>query len=396
MRRTFLRQALVVLAACATSLVCSSVYAQAASIQLIDSNCNDFALGGSPGARTLTCVVSSAPVCTVTGSSTAQNGSNLQLTASCSPAATSWVWTQNSGGTGCSSSTSSSCTDNQASPLTVTYKVTGSNANGAGPQSPAFPVVWSNTVTAPSGCVLTPGSSSQSAGYQATFSVSCSGGSAPDSWNWSGGGSSSCNTATCGPLTFQNTAAVNVTPSNSGGNGNQASSTITIGGGGGSGWNGSCPGYAGTHVTTAGWVGGTGWVFNTWIGDSFGANDIWVVKITPSATKTQATAVGSVISIENNGPPAPRWGSLSTVPCDLGGTGLLIKKENTQPAFGGTNAPPSLYIWVGANQPSHSILLQPGVEYYYNITNQAGPNGASSCSTGACDMRFTVFKPSGT
>ena len=396
MRRSFLRQALVVLAACATSLVGTAVHAQGASIQLIDSNCSDFALGGSPGARTLTCVVSTPPTCTVTGSSTAQLSTNLQLAASCSPAAISWVWTQDVGGTGCSSSTSSTCTDNQANAITVTYKVTGSNANGPGPQSPAFPVVWSNVVVAPSGCTLTPGSSSQSAGYQATFSVTCNGGSAPTSWSWSGGGSSACNTASCGPLTFNSTATVNVTPSNSGGPGNQASAAITIGGGGG-GWNGVCTGYANTYVVTAAWLGGTGWVYNTWGGNpEFGGNDIYVVKITPSSTKTQATNLGSVISIENNGPPAPRWGSLSTLPCDLSGTGLTYKRSGGAPSFSGTNAPPTIPIWVGTSQPSDSILLEPGIEYYYNITNQAGPNAGSSCSTGTCDMRFTVFKPSGT
>jgi hypothetical protein len=373
------------------------VFAQA-TITLTDSNCSDFSLGGSPGARTLTCVVNTVPVCTVNAPANGTIGSNVTISANCSPAATSWAWT----GGNIGSCSTQNCQDNgngMTNGSVATYKVTGTNGAGTGGQSNGANVTWSNTPpAAPSGCTVAPGSSNQSAGYQASFTVTCSGGGAPTSWAWNGGGSSSCNTATCGPLTFNNTATVNVTASNAGGNGNQASSTITIGGGGGGGWNGVCSNVSGTtYVVTAAWVGGTGWVFDTALnGISFGPNDIIVAKVTPPATKPQAAgSAGALSVIEFMGPPGTRWGSLSTLPCDLNGTGLIVKKDLTPPMWSGQNAPPTIATWVGTSQPSHSVLLVPGVEYYYNITNQ-NPNGGTGCNASACDVRFTFVKPGGT
>jgi hypothetical protein len=188
-----------------------------------------------------------------------------------------------------------------------------------------------------------------------------------------------------------------VTPSNSAGNGNAASSTITIGGGGGGPIN--CPGYATTWTVDAQWLGGVGWVYNTWGNNpEFGSQDMYVVRIAVPAG-VNATGFGSMNAIENNGPPAGRYGSLSTLPCDLTGTGLIVKTDGVAPAFtpANGNAPPAINIWVGTAQAKHTVLLQGGVTYYYNITNFNLGTGASTCIPGpTCDMRFTLFKPPGT
>jgi hypothetical protein len=166
---------------------------------------------------------------------------------------------------------------------------------------------------------------------------------------------------------------------------------------GGSPWNGTCAGYANTIVLTAAWVGGIGWVFDTDVSDPFGDHDMIVVRITPSSIDAQARAPGSMNVIEYDGPPAPRWGSLSDTPCDLTGHGLTSKRSGSPPVYGGVNAPPGISIWVGANQPNDTVRLLPGVTYYYNITNQDPATGGTDCSPGpVCDVRFTLFKPAGT
>lgn len=76
---------------------------------------------------TVQTAVAAVPVCTVSASaSSITAGSSATLTASCSPAATSYVWT---GGT-CSTSTLASCTVTPTA--TVTYTVAGANAGGTG------------------------------------------------------------------------------------------------------------------------------------------------------------------------------------------------------------------------------------------------------------------------
>jgi hypothetical protein len=160
-------------------------------------------------------------------------------------------------------------------------------------------------------------------------------------------------------------------------------------------WNGTCPGYAATHVVTTVWRGD--WVFDTDTADRFGANDIMVFEITPSAVNTQATRSGVIAAIEYDGPPAGRWGALSDTPCDLSGHGLLSKRDNLPPTFQNVNAPPTISIWVGANQPRSTVLLEPGVTYYYNITNQDPVTGGNACVPGpVCDIRFEMHKPLGT
>ena len=85
------------------------------------------ASGSASGTATVTVNQGSAPFCTLSASpSTITSGSSSILTASCSPAATSYVWT---GGT-CAGNATGSCT---AMPtMTTAYTVVGSNGAGAG------------------------------------------------------------------------------------------------------------------------------------------------------------------------------------------------------------------------------------------------------------------------
>jgi hypothetical protein len=385
MIRSFTRWAALGCTTAALAFASAGAFAQA-TITLSDSNCSDFALGGTPGARTLTCVVSSAPVCTVNGPTTGTTGSPITLTASCAPAATSWVWT---GGT-CANNTSSTCQDTQNVIGTVNYTVKGTNGIGSGNASPIYPVVWSNTPPqAPSNCSISGApSQSQAAGYQATLTLNCSGGGQPTSngYIWTGAGAAGQTTQSVGPITVNATTTFTAKASNAGGTSTASSATVSIGGGGGGGGGPiSCPGFAATHVIDANWA-SSQLLYTTNVG-GFGVNDIVVVRFTTSNI-TSATAKGYIQAVEYSDPTSGRTAALSATPCDLVG---LPKVGGGTNAFGPGDVAPWAYFSLVASKSGASIL-QPNTMYYFNLTNST----PSTCqATGSCNMLITFNKPSG-
>jgi hypothetical protein len=87
-------------------------------------------------------VAASVPVCTLTAApaSIRKNGTST-LTATCSPAATSYIWT---GGT-CAGSTTSTCTVTLA--VTTQYSVTGTNGAGTGNAASATVTIATGDIT---------------------------------------------------------------------------------------------------------------------------------------------------------------------------------------------------------------------------------------------------------
>src|SRR5262249_34914970 len=141
----------VVLATCALYLpiaLTQSIPASAATVTFTDTNCDSFSF--DPATSVLTCVVSKPPACSVSGPTAGTLGTPITLTANCSPAATSWVWT----GGNLASCTSSTCQDTESVAGNVNYTVTGSNANGGGSQSQPYTVTWSAQAQAPTGCTI--------------------------------------------------------------------------------------------------------------------------------------------------------------------------------------------------------------------------------------------------
>ncbi|MBK6999480.1 MAG: peptidoglycan DD-metalloendopeptidase family protein [Rhodoferax sp.] len=83
-----------------------------------------------------------APVCTLSANpSSITAGSSATLTASCTPAATSYIWT---GGT-CAGTTGTTCTTTPTA--TTTYSVAGTNAGGTNQAASATVTVMPNTTT---------------------------------------------------------------------------------------------------------------------------------------------------------------------------------------------------------------------------------------------------------
>lgn len=389
MRRSFLKQALVVLASCGLFLPIALDYgvtAQAATITISDQNCDSFTLTGTAPNQSLTCVVSSAPACTVTGPTTGQTGSPITLIASCSPAATSWVWT---GGT-CASSVTSTCQDTQNVTGVVHYTVKGSNAIGTGNVSPTFDVTWSNSPPpVPTGCSISgaPGGS-QSAGVQVTLTINCNGGGQPNAWTWTGGGAAGAATQTVGPIAVNTTTNFTAKASADGGAtfSSAAQATVTIGGGGGGGGGPiACPNVPGT-TTTIDMAWGGNVLANTAASGPLGPNDAIVVRFTTSSI-TSSTATGQINAYEYQGPTTARMGALSDTPCDF--TAGLPMKGGGVSAFAGDVGPSISFMLVA--QKSGAVTLLPSTTYYFNLKNFSG----CSSPTGSCDMQVHLHKPSG-
>jgi hypothetical protein len=398
-RNPLFRQSLAALAACAMFLVSAGAFAQGATITLSDPNCSDFSLGGSAGARTLTCLVNTAPVCTVTGPNAGTINSQITLNASCSPAATSWSWT----GGACAGLHTQNCQDpgtGYSNNQVVSYTVAGTNGAFVGSPSLQFNVTWTNSPpAAPSGCSLSPGASTQSAGYQATFNVTCSGGGAPTGWAWTGSGTAGCNTASCGPITFNSTTTISVTPSNAGGNGNQASSKITIGGGGGGGGGGGALNCT-TQLQAHGWANAGPTIslvdpadtryFTSSLG-GLAPNGALVIKFTTSAATT-SSAKGVIQLVGAVSSQSERVGALNTTPCDFD-TGLPLYSCAGQTTRFDTEAP-TVQTWqsTSTNRPC-AVQLQPNTTYYFNLYNAP----AGNCIVGgSCEAAFDFKKPGGT
>ena len=405
MLRSFLRQSLVALAAVALFLPIAAYYgppAQAWSVSINSNTCSSpSASVDGQGNVTITCGgAAGPPVCTVTGPSAGLNGTNITLTASCNPAATSYVWSGGNIGT-CATV---SCPDNGNTPNALTgpvnYTVTGSNGSGAGAQSPAKQVTWSTTPQAPSGCTISgaPGGS-VAAGFMATLTVNCNGGGQPTSWSWTGTGAAGQTMQTTTAFAVNTTTTFTATATNGGGSSTTPGVTITIGGGGGGPI--SCTNVPGaTRVIDFGSLGaGVGSQKQT---TNFGVNDALIIRFTASPTLTTQTSAGNLIAAEYGDLAAPRYGALSASACDFTGgvsytcTDRRGRVTNVNAAFAGTIDPQNSYSVVSpANcQP----VLTPGVTYYWNITNINPATGVSSCinnPTGTCNMVITVQAPNG-
>ena len=155
-----------------------------------------------------------APVCTLTQSLFA---GQTRLTASCSPAATSYTWSAN---TGFASTDSGGFI---APAQTTTYTVSGINAAGSGNTASLTVTAGSTTTSTPS-CSLSASPSTISAGGQVTLTASCSPAAASYTWTGSGcaGNASTCTASPASSTTYT------VAGINTAGTGNPASTTVTV------------------------------------------------------------------------------------------------------------------------------------------------------------------------
>ncbi len=166
---------------------------------------------------TVTQAASSQPLpsCALTSSATElKAGAFATLTASCSPQATSYTWTNTGFATNAASG--------KVSPTkTTTYSVKGTNAAGSGTTASVTVAVATNP---PPTCTLTASSTSVVPGTAVKLTASCS--PAATSYTW--GNTSFAATAASGSITPTATATYTVSGTNSIGTGNVVRATVTV------------------------------------------------------------------------------------------------------------------------------------------------------------------------
>jgi hypothetical protein len=144
----------------------------------------------TPSGTTPTPTPTPAISCSLTASPSTSiaPGASVTLTASCTPGATSYVWT----GGSCAGQTASSCTVTPT--VTTSYNVTGSNASATAPTKTVTVTVNAPASTAPV-CTLKSYSPTFTPGDEVLLTADCT--PVATSWVWTGGGCAGKNTATC-------------------------------------------------------------------------------------------------------------------------------------------------------------------------------------------------------
>jgi hypothetical protein len=142
----------------------------------------------------------------------------------------------------------------------------------------------------------------------------------------------------------------------------------------------ACSGYATTLVYDLPWT-ATSIAYTK----GFNNNAIVVARFTTPATGA-VSGLANFSSIEYQDGKASRTASLSTVPCDLTGTGFgkIAKFKGTQ----------GVSFTYQINGISTGIVLQPSTTYYVNIVNRDSL-GNPSCGTATCNMIIQLTKPFG-
>ena len=173
-------------------------------------------VGGQVFTITQAAAANPVPVCTVNASATSANaGSAVTISANCSPAASSYTWSN----TGFASSVASG---KVTVSKTTTYSVKGNNS--AGSSEPAsVTVAVSNSVPPPS-CKLAASQTSIVAGSAITLTASCT--PQAKSYSWTNSGFAA--TASSGKVTPTATTTYSVSGVNATGTGTAASVTVTV------------------------------------------------------------------------------------------------------------------------------------------------------------------------
>ncbi len=325
-----------------------------------------------------------SPVCTLTSNrSTADVGSSVSLTASCTGAPTSYAWT------GCAS-TGPLCTTVAASPGPVTYSVVAANANGSGapalttvtwvvpppPPPPEPPPVCSIVVNAQHQTPI--------ANTVVVLEASCNG--APTAYEWTNclSVSSICTVraSVAGLQTYQMRA------SSSGGFSAPVTANVN--------WVASAPppvGLCGSFPSALHTeIGSINAVAHTLFNDppAFAWNGVWAIRFTVPATAAQG-AFGTVSVAEFGAPSTYRQATVSRTACDFRARDLTGAAGPVGVAAGNTAV---ISLTVGASTATLAGLIA-GDTYYFNVRNFLPGPDTITCpsSPGRCDAIAHISQP---
>ena len=392
MIRSLISRASAVLA-CGAMVFASVVFvaapSQAAQITFNDPNCSSFSVTGTAPNFTLVCATLACSIAANPSSPTPTQ--NVQLTANCSPAATSVNWSLVTVGTGCPAG---SATTN---PMTITapgtavsgcvYQVAAQSGALAGQAQTT--INWSNTLpAAPTGCTL--GASNTNlpiGGGPVTLTATCAGGGAPTSYAWTGNNLPTPTTTNVASTNITTTTTFSVTPSNASGNGNTASVTVNVAG---SSLGPLCAQFTNVMpIVNATWGQGANWQSSVSGNFGGGTTSVWVFKlIVPPGTST-STSSGRFTVSEFQGPSTFRQMTISTQACDFrsvdfnGVNGPFMVGNGTTANVSFAVAAPFIFGPAG---------LTAGQTYYVNVRNwELDPSPRNSCQQTACNALMTFI-----
>lgn len=293
----------------------------------------------SPASATVTV---QAPACQlVANPAVVDMGMSSQLTATCTPAASSYSWSDPACET-----TQAVCTATPQTTGVHTYTVSGTNATGTGALAQT-----TVTVAVPI-CTLTPSPASIFAGSSVSLVASCT--PIATQYQWS---DPACNSASASCVVSPaTTTTYMVTGSNTSGAGSPVSASVAV----------TQPGQVQCSIVDVTW--------------SAGLN----LRTTPQKTMNRGQAIAYRLTIPVG---MPRHFSgiyymtsgsgqlgVSTAPCDWPND-LLLNNCGT------VNKEPALIITAGTE--TGACQLQGGSTYYFNIKNAKTWNGEDSCQAGA-------------
>ena len=364
------------------SVVFVAAPSQAANITFSDPNCSSFSVTGSAPNFTLVCATLACSIAASPSSPTPTQ--NVQLTANCSPAATSVTWSLVTVGAGCPAG---SATTN---PMTITapgtavsgcvYQVAAQSGALAGQAQTT--INWSNTPpAAPTGCTLGASNTNLPIGGGAvTLTATCTGGGAPTSYAWTGNNLPTPTATNVSSTSITTTTTFSVTPSNAGGNGNTASVTVNVAG--------NVTGFCGQYsnvlpIVNATWGGAANWQSTASGNFGSGASTVWVFRLVVPAGTATSSVVGRFTVSEFSGPTTFRQMTISSQACDFRNkdyTGVYgpfsVANGTTARVSYGVAAP---FIFGPAG-------LSAGQTYYVSVRNwQLDPSPQNSCLQTTCN-----------
>jgi hypothetical protein len=385
MLNQMLAKSAALLASAALGLAFVAAPAQSASFTYSDPTCSSFSIVGS----TLVCNKASCSI-SASPSTNPTPSTGVQLTETCTPAATAWSWQKVSGDAACPAASGSTnpltLPAPQTTALSCLYEV-DVTAPQAG--SAQITINWSTAPPLPpSGCTATanPPGPLPIGGGSTTVTVTCSGGGAPTSYAWSAnpavaGLQSTTSVNSQGPLTITQNTSFSVTPNNTsagGGVGNTAQVSVTVQGQ----TLGFCNQYGSVIPASP--------INVTWgqpmsaqsvQSGAFADNTVWVFQITPPAGTPSGT-LGYFQAAEFGGLATPRQMTISRSACDFrskdytGANGPLSVSNGNTVSIQYQVATPQLFGGVAG--------LTAGTTYYVNIRNWSTDLHAYSCGRSSC------------
>ena len=315
---------------------------------------------------------SGPPVCALTAFPSF--GNTLQLQANCSPAATSYTWSAN---TGFASTVSGG---NVATPsVTTTYTVTGQNASGS--DAPRD-YTWTVDVATPN-CTLTATPSAIAPGDTSVLKATCN--PVASSYTWTGQGCTGNTTDTC-TVTPTTTTSFTVQGQNVSGAGNSAPATVTI----------SAPTCTLAATPSAIAPGNTSILkatcspvasSYTWTGQGCVGNLTNTCTVTPAAT-TSYTVQGA--NSVGNGNTATASVTVSAPQCTLTATPASVTAGTSSTLKAACSPVATTYTWTGqgcVGNATDTCVVTPAATTAYSVQ---GSNSVGSGNTSPATVTVNI------